>query len=229
MTKYQGPSKEHLEAAAIIAPVVRSMKPETRRKRVKVVDAAGVVKGEVPYEEAMAGLLKAHEIEIQVQDGTRPKEFQCKACKRWGKVPAKGNVPTYCIEPCICSTHGCKRRAASRTAVLSAHQRGSTPMCPHCAEQRRVAAVREHQAMMTAEQRRERVQRLHAALTAEQRSEMCRKNGAAAIAALTPEQRSERGRRVAVVAHTTLSPKQRKEKALKGWKTRRAKAKAAKP
>ena len=230
-----------LEAAAAIAPVVRALRPEVKRRRIKVYDRnTGAVKGEAPLADAIAGVLAAHQIEIEVADGERPKEFQCKACKRWGKVPENGRVPVYCTRPCLCTSPGCRGRARSAHAVWHSARVGRGPLCPPCARESRVSATRKANAA-TIEQRRETMRKVQAALTTEQRSEIARKSNGS----MTPEQRAAKGSKMSAIARRRMAsmtpeerskalrranaaktPEQRAAAVRKAWETRRAKAKA---
>ncbi len=180
--KYEGPNAVVLEAAGLIAPIVRSMRPETRERRLLVTNKEGAVVGVSTVGEVIGGLLKAHAIEIQVDDEMRPKEVLCKNCGALVKVRQGhgGFVPNCCPGGCPCA---CGKLLHPST-VFRARQNGYAPSCSACAARRRVET-------MSPEQRSEAARRGRASKTPDQRSDIARK----AYAARTSEQQAESKRK----------------------------------
>jgi hypothetical protein len=201
---------ERLAVAGAVAPRLRSQDDKTKSRRVALVDKDGKVTGYTTLAEVQKSLLKAREIELDVQDGVRPKEVVCRACGRTRKV-GRGPVPMVCRNGCDtrCGTDGCSGRIAAATAVRAAIE-GKLRICRACS-----------------------MRRLHEASsrsTHEERAEQGRK-GKAAMAALSPE---ERRKKLAARARPTAesyrareaikTPEQKAETRRKAWETRRAKA-----
>lgn len=97
-SKYNGPTAERLEAAALVSPIVRSINWKTLQRKVKVFNReTGDVVAESKYGEAVKGLVNAHALEIDVGEGVRPKELHCD-CGSFFSIPKSGRIPTRCDE-----------------------------------------------------------------------------------------------------------------------------------
>lgn len=71
---------ERLQVAAAVAPSLRKQAESARKRRVAKVDKDGNVVGYTTLEEVQKALLLDHAIEIETQDGVRPKEVLCVKC-----------------------------------------------------------------------------------------------------------------------------------------------------
>lgn len=92
---------ERLAVASAIAPVLRATSEATKRRRVAVVDAEGNVVGYRTLAEVQEKLLEAKKLELEVDDGVRPKELMCRQCGSIFIIGSRGPQPGLC--------NGCKR------------------------------------------------------------------------------------------------------------------------
>jgi hypothetical protein len=154
-------------------------------RRLKKVNAAGEVVGEVDSAEVLAGLLDAQKIR---HEELKAKE-RAEAKVAWDAVRErrKQGIPDHCVD--------CKKALSMRSASVRYRDRRAFPefKCRAChpreIEMRR--KIREGRASMTPEQRSDATRKGNASKTPEQRSEATRK----ANAIRTPEQRIESARK----------------------------------
>ena len=102
---------ERLALAGAVAPVLRDGAAKAKARRVKIVGKDGKVVRVGTLAEVQEGLLAAKKIELEVEDGVRPKEILC-ACGAVRKVPKKGVLPKQCRK-CQKSEADRKYRAAN--------------------------------------------------------------------------------------------------------------------
>ncbi len=185
---------------------MRAMAAKTKARRVAIVDKDGKVIRYTTVAVVQEGLLKAHKIEIEVDEGVRPKEIICKLCGKPVRVRNhKGKPPAVCRTACVRCACGRLVGKSSMSPGAIVIRNGRPPICWHCAitsEQRSELARRR-----TPEQRSESARKAHAARTPEQRSELARKMAAKR----TPEQRAESARKGREAARRMKTPEQRAE------------------
>lgn len=128
--KYEGPSKEVLEAAAIIAPIVRSIPEKARQRRVHVYKPeSGETVGVRTYGEIVNGLVAAYGLAIKVNDGVRPSSVQCAYCRKPLAVnKGASKVVSVCRDGCACSCGA----VITANGVRRALRNGKTPKCRAC-------------------------------------------------------------------------------------------------
>lgn len=202
MQEYEGPSAAKLEVQALLGPLLRNVP----RRKVKVYKpSTGEVVGEVTLAEALEGVLKANDLQNQVDEETRPKTVKCEYCGLPVKVALSGSVLRVCREGCRCD---CGNRM-SRSRVMDKVRLGQKGECKNCTSSKNARVA--HEASRQAFANR----------SPEQRTEMARKNGEAvrqALANMSPEQRLDRIKKA-----RDATPEQLSERARKGYETRRAK------
>jgi hypothetical protein len=214
---------ERLAVAGAVAPRLRSQDDKTKSRRVALVDKDGKVTGYTTLAQVQKSLLKAREIELDVQDGVRPKEVLCKHCGKTVKVPPKGGKcgqpPTVCIDGCrqTCSESGCNK-SVTRGAARSSARAGRAIRCLSCATKHHAATLspeqktakgRKSYRATTPKTREIRKAKFMASLTPESRKKMS-DNARAQNAAMTEEQRDARKERMRKM-QASLSPEKRRE------------------
>lgn len=99
-----------LEAAGLVAPIVRGMEEKTLRRRVRTYDReTGEPVRDVTVRELVGGLAKVTALEVEVIEGKRPKEVLCKLCGKMIQVQPNGAIPVKCQK----SIGGCKRKPST--------------------------------------------------------------------------------------------------------------------
>lgn len=134
--------RARLEAAGLVAPIVRGMDETTLRRRVHTYDReTGEPVREVTVRQLIGGLAKVTALEVEVVEGKRPATLPCERCGK--PVPAKGTGPI----PRTCRADGgCFRQATCGGGCglpvpkhafrrLNVEKRSGRPwMCQVCAQ-----------------------------------------------------------------------------------------------
>ncbi len=106
---------ERLAVAGAVAPSLRQARP----RKIALVDKDGRVTGYTTSTEVAKSLLAAKKIELEVEEGVRPKEIFCEKCGKIVKTNRSGKLNRYCRKCLfICACGGRKT--------------GSAVMCPAC-------------------------------------------------------------------------------------------------
>lgn len=87
---------ERLALAGAVAPFLRDQSERAASRRVTRVDKDGNVVGYTTLAEVQQGLLRRHEIEIDVAPDERPREFFCQRCGLPSPMPERGAQPKHC-------------------------------------------------------------------------------------------------------------------------------------
>lgn len=132
---------QRLAVAGALAPHLRDQDGRASR-RVARVDPDGNVVGYTTLAEVQKALLRQREIELEVQDGVRPKEIICETCGRVDKVGKKGAVPKCCARCRAMHCADCSTALPPSAGTPWAHRRrrGKPARCKECAA-RAVAAA----------------------------------------------------------------------------------------
>ncbi len=214
--------RARLEAAGLVAPIVRGMDERTLRRRVHTYDReTGAPVRDVTVRELVGGLAKVTALEVEVIEGKRPTEVPCERCGKPVDVAKVGGIPRFCLSrlggclrqtacPCGCGTR--PPRKAFDPHQLSS-RRGGPWVCT--AE----ASRRAHACKTPSQRSAEAIQRV-ASITPERRSAAARAGGIACSRKRwsgpdADEQRARQSR--------GRTAEQRSAAALKAWETRRAK------
>jgi len=220
--------RARLEAAGLVAPIVRGMDETTLRRRVHTYDReTGEPVREVTVRQLIGGLAKVTALEVEVIEGKRPTEVPCERCGKPVAVAKVGGIPRFCLS----NLGGCFRQTVCPCGC------GRTPP-KQAFDPWQLAARRGGPWVCTAEAAR----RAHACKTQEQRSEEAIRR----LAAMAPEKRSAAARAGGVASSRKrwsghdadehrarqsicMTADQRSAAALKSWATRRAKAASVLP
>ena len=141
--------RARLEAAGLVAPIVRGMDERTLRRRVHTYDReTGAPVRDVTVRELVGGLAKVTALEVEVIEGKRPKTVPCERCGKPIAVPSARLVPRFCpwtVGGCnrqLECDGGCGARP-NRNSFSSDRlaKRGSAPWrCPKCCDRSNHAA-----------------------------------------------------------------------------------------
>lgn len=127
---------ERLAVAGAVAPSIRSQE----LRRVARVDSEGNIVGYSTLAEVQASLLKRHEIEIEVTDGVRPKEWFCEKCGLPCKVRHRQTVPR-CERCTFLKCADCGKAFPRCYSAPSMQRRGhKEKVCRPCMSKRVAAA-----------------------------------------------------------------------------------------
>jgi hypothetical protein len=133
--------RARLEAAGLVAPIVRGMDETTLRRRVHTYDReTGEPVREVTVRQLIGGLAKVTALEVEVIEGKRPNEVPCELCGKSLSVRATGAIPRHCpmnAGGCERQSHcagGCGKRTAGDAFNKSKRlaRNGAPWMCPVC-------------------------------------------------------------------------------------------------
>ena len=111
---------ERLELAAMLAPEFRRVSAVAKRRRVHLVRDGEVV-GVATLGEVQDGLLRAHAIEVETDEGVRPREVPCQRCGKPVLVATIGPIPTTCHD----DVGGCSRQVACPCGCAAKPPRGA--------------------------------------------------------------------------------------------------------
>lgn len=237
---------QRLAVACVVAPTLRALSARAALRRVAKVDKNDKVVGYTTLAEVQKALLLARSIELETQEGVRPKQVICRNCGKCIPV-GRGHLPRVCRDGCdrSCDTSGCEQEISLKRARYRAID-GVKVACKTCMGRKLTSALSQEErsergrragALVTREQNVERALKVHAARTPAERSEIARRANAARTAAersesarksnsaRTPEQRANQAARFAAT-NAARSRTQRAEAARKSWNTRRANAAA---
>lgn len=89
---------ERLIVAGVVAPSLRAAPESVRKRLVAVVDKDGTVVGYRALEDVQKDILRARAIELETQEGVRPKAVLCQKCGKSFRVKAKGAIGRFCAE-----------------------------------------------------------------------------------------------------------------------------------
>ncbi len=141
---------ERLAVAGALAPHLRDQGGRSTR-RVALTDKDGNVTGYTTLAEVQKSLLRAREIELDVQDGVRPKVVLCQNCGKdvpvltpGGSLPKVCNRKGGCHGQRKCCRRGCQSEppvSAFKASAVKARQ-GQPWTCHKCRASETMAAMR---------------------------------------------------------------------------------------
>ena len=111
---------ERLAVAGQVAPALRANVGEAKARRVAITDADGNVVGYRTLADVQTALLERQSIEIQVDDGVRPKTVMCGVCGKPKAVPVRGRYSANHEE---CTWAPCAANCGARARPGSLHCR----------------------------------------------------------------------------------------------------------
>jgi hypothetical protein len=125
--------RARLEAAGLVAPIVRGMDETTLRRRVHTYDReTGEPVREVTVRQLIGGLAKVTALEVEVIEGKRPTSVPCE-CGKTIAVKAKGKIPKKCTKCLEVHCAGCGKllpRNYNAPSLMRRH--GGQPRCLPC-------------------------------------------------------------------------------------------------
>ena len=171
--------RARLEAAGLVAPIVRGMDETTLRRRVHTYDReTGEPVREVTVRQLIGGLAKVTALEVEVVEGKRPTHATCEGCGKVFKVnPGPGRFLRTTCDACrsggqtVCAC-GCGKSPPKR--AFSERQKASRKGGPWmCRVSTRASMLPE----LTPEQRSDRTRKAWATRRAKAAAVLSSSNG----------------------------------------------------